>query len=216
MLEIIYEDPHILVCRKPVGVSCEDTNSENSVVFMIREHLCDQNAYVGTVHRLDTAVGGLMVYAKTPFAAARLSRDIQDKKIGKYYLAAVSGIPEKCGQMRDLLFKDSQHNKSFVVKRPRKGVKEAILNFETQKNVKYKDSDISLVKIKLETGRTHQIRVQFSSRKMPLLGDKKYGSRFDCQIALFSFKLSFTHPKTDEKLTFCIYPEKETFPFNLF
>ena len=211
MLNVIFEDQNLIVLIKPVGVSSED-----GMVAAIREHLGNTDAYVGIIHRLDTAVSGVMVYAKTKIAAADLSRQIQDGVFIKKYLAVVSGAPEKDnGRYEDLLFKDSSKNKSFVVKRERKGVKKASLSYNVLGEHQLDNGNISLVKIQLHTGRTHQIRVQFSSRKMPLLGDKKYGSRIDCPIALFSHSLTFTHPEAEEVMCFTALPEK-TFPFNKF
>ncbi|MBE6797924.1 MAG: RluA family pseudouridine synthase [Ruminococcaceae bacterium] len=211
MFNILFEDKNLIVLIKPVGVSSED-----GMVAAIREHLGNADAYVGIIHRLDTAVSGVMVYAKTKIAAADLSRQIQDGVFIKKYLAVVSGSPEKNnGRYEDLLFKDSSKNKSFVVKRERKGVKKAVLDYETLSKTTLDNGEISLLKIRLHTGRTHQIRVQFSHRKMCLLGDKKYGSRFDCPIALFSHSLTFTHPEAEEEMCFTALPEK-TFPFNKF
>ena len=211
MLNVIFEDQNLIVLIKPVGVSSED-----GMVTAIREHLGNTEAYVGIIHRLDTAVSGVMVYAKTKTAAADLSRQIQDGVFIKKYLAVVSGAPEKNnGRYEDLLFKDSSKNKSFVVKRERKGVKKAVLDYETLSKAALDNGGISLLKIRLHTGRTHQIRVQFSHRKMCLLGDKKYGSKFDCPIALFSQSISFSHPTTKEQMLFEAEPEK-IFPFNKF
>lgn len=211
MFNILFEDKNLIVLIKPVGVSSED-----GMVAAIREHLGNADAYVGIIHRLDTAVSGVMVYAKTKIAAADLSRQIQDGVFIKKYLAVVSGAPEKNnGRYEDLLFKDSSKNKSFVVKRERKGVKKAVLDYETLSKTTLDNGEISLLKIRLHTGRTHQIRVQFSHRKMCLLGDKKYGSRFDCPIALFSQSISFSHPITKEQMLFEATPQN-IFPFNKF
>lgn len=211
MLNIIFEDKNLIVLIKPVGVSSED-----GMVTLIREHLEDGRAYVGIIHRLDTAVSGIMVYAKTKAAAAHLSRQIIAGTFKKEYLAVVSGEPEHIsGRYDDLLFKDSKKNKSYVVKRERRGVKKAALEYETVGSTVFDGGKVTLVKIRLLTGRTHQIRVQFSSRKMPLLGDKKYGSRYDGPIALYSHSLTFMCPETEKELRFISNPEN-TFPFNRF
>lgn len=210
-MEILYEDKDIFVCIKPVGVS-----SENGMMQLIREYLKDNTAYVGIIHRLDTAVSGVMVYAKTKSAAAKISGQIQNGDFKKEYYAVVSGCPEvKDGAFEDLLFKDSAKNKVFVVKNERKGVKRAVLEYSVYETVNLDDNKISLLKIKLKTGRSHQIRVQFASRKMPLLGDGKYGSRYKCNIALFSTAIKFIHPITHEEMHFSALPEN-IFPFNKF
>ena len=211
MFNVLFEDKNLIVLIKPVGVSSED-----GMISLLREYLGDTNHYIGVIHRLDTAVSGVCVYAKTKFAAAELSRQIQNGTFIKKYLAVVLGKPEsECGRYDDLLFKDSTKNKSFVVKNERKGVKKASLSYNVLGEHQLDNGNISLVKIQLHTGRTHQIRVQFSSRKMPLLGDKKYGSKFDCPIALFSQSISFSHPTTKEQMLFEAEPEK-IFPFNKF
>ena len=164
------------------------------------------------VHRLDTAVGGTMVFAKNSKTAAQLSKQITDGSFKKRYLAVVSGKPEEeSGFFEDLLFKDSSKNKSYVVKRERKGVKKAKLGYEL---IASKDN-MSLVKVLLYTGRSHQIRVQFASRKMPLIGDGKYGSKDNrCAVALWSNEIAFTFK--NEEVSFISEPEKDKFPWNLF
>ncbi len=215
-LEILFEDADIIVCRKEVGISSEDEDNTVNMPKLIREHLNDSEHYVGTVHRLDTAVGGVMVYAKTKCAARELSNQIQNGIFKKYYYTVVDGIPEqKSGTYCDLLFKDSRTNKSFVVKRERKGVKKAVLHYTVLKTATYNAEPISLLQIELETGRSHQIRVQLSSRKMSILGDGKYGSRKKCDIALFSHEIRFSHPKTKEFMSFTAIPDNK-FPFNIF
>ena len=210
-MKVLFEDKNLLVCIKPTGVS-----SENGMAQLIREYLNDNSAYIGIIHRLDTAVSGVMVYAKTKTAAAKLSAQIQNGEFKKEYLAVISGRPESDnGMYRDLLFKDSSKNKVFVVNNTRKGVKEAELEYEVLEIKKLDDEEISLIKIKLKTGRSHQIRVQFASRKMSLLGDGKYGSRIKCDIALFLSSISFLHPVTNEKICFTALPDN-TFPFNKF
>ena len=214
MLEILFEDKEIVAAIKPVGVSSQD-NGENSMPMLLRK--ATGSDYIAVLHRLDTAVSGVMVYAKTKSAAAALSAQIQSGEFNKTYLAVVGGIPtDKSGTFEDLLFKDSSKNKSFVVKSERKGVKKAILNYETLGTVNLDNGDISLVKVNLITGRTHQIRVQFSSRKMSLLGDKRYGSHFSCPIALFSHFIAFNHPSSNEKMIFSAEPDYTAFPWNKF
>lgn len=204
---ILHEDRDIVVCVKPVG-----TLSEKGGMPEILAQSCAAKE-IYTVHRLDRAVGGVMVYAKTAAAAAKLSAAMGAGDFKKQYQAVVHGRPaEDSGVMRDMLFKDSAKNKSYVVKRMRKGVKEAELEYSVIES----RADMSLVKITLHTGRSHQIRVQFSSRKMPLVGDVKYGSsRKDCNIALWSASLAFTHPKSGERMCFSANPP-EVYPWTEF
>lgn len=178
-MEILYSDRDIAVLIKPVGL-----DSEKEVPDALKEALGGE---VFPIHRLDKNVGGVMVYARTKQAAAALSKAVQDGAMVKEYLALVHGAPPERGDWQDLLFKDSQKNKVFVVKRERKGVKKARLEFR-----RLTEGEISLVRIRLHTGRSHQIRVQFSSRGFPLVGDHKYGSRDDHSAPmLYSCKISF-------------------------
>lgn len=209
-MKILFYDAHIVVCEKPVGVSSE----EGGMPDLLREALGGQ-AYC--VHRLDTAVGGVMVYARSKQAAARLSAAIAADGLEKEYLAAVEGIlaPEQ-GEMTDYLLKDGAKGKSYVVKRLRKGVKEAKLSYRVLESCSRQGEACSLVRVRLHTGRFHQIRVQFASRKHPLLGDGKYGSRWKgCTTALWSCRLAFPHPKTGEPMEFESMPPKQ-FPWDLF
>lgn len=208
-IKILYEDSEIVVCVKPSGVLSQDDNKESMVSILSEK--CKSEIF--PLHRLDREVAGVMVYAKTKQSAAFLSKEIAERRFKKEYLAVVHGEPEKTfGEMCDLLFKDSSRNKSFVVKRMRKGVKDAKLEYNVIETKNIENQTFTKVHILLHTGRTHQIRVQFSSRKMPLLGDKKYGAKdnFD-SIALWSYKTSFTHPKTNETVTFSAEPEKFLF-----
>lgn len=196
-MEILFEDNDILVCIKPQGILSQSDDKCESMISLLQEYT---GSTVYPLHRLDREVGGVMVYAKSHFAASALSKDIAEHKLKKEYMALVHGKPEEThGEMRDLLFKDSRKNKSYVVKRMRKGVKEALLEYDVLNS---KDG-LSLVKVLLHTGRTHQIRVQFASRKMSLVGDRKYGADDDFKnIGLWSYKINFNHPKTKEKLEF--------------
>ena len=176
-MEILYEDRDIIVCVKPVGV-----DSEHELPQLL-------GGEIYTLHRLDKNVGGVMVYARTKSAAAALSRQIQEGHMVKEYVALVHGTPPETGDWEDLLFKDSRKNKVFVVKKQRAGVKYARLEFR-----RLTEGERSLVRIRLFTGRSHQIRVQFSSRGFPLVGDHKYGSRAaETEPMLFSCSLTFTH-----------------------
>jgi 23S rRNA pseudouridine1911/1915/1917 synthase len=196
-MEILFEDRDVLVCIKPQGIVSQSDEKSESMISVLEEHT---GGTVYPLHRLDREVGGVMVYAKSHFAAAALSKDIAEHNFKKEYMALVYGKPESNkGEMRDLLFKDSRKNKSYVVKRIRKGVKEALLEYEV---INSKDG-LSLVKVLLHTGRTHQIRVQFASRKMSLVGDRKYGADDDFKnIGLWSYRITFKHPKTKELLKF--------------
>lgn len=196
----LYCDKDIAVCIKPVG-----KDSEKDMPALLCAQLGAKEAFC--VHRLDMAVGGVMVYALNKKAAAGLSNQIAGQQMKKEYLAIVQGCPEEqSGTLRDLLFRDKAKNKSYVVKRKRAGVKDAELEYECIES----KEDKTLVHILLHTGRSHQIRVQFSSRKMPLVGDVKYGSVFrDCPISLWSHALSFRHPASGEPIHFEHLPEAE-------
>lgn len=197
-MNIIYQDNSILVVIKPAGIL--STDEPGGVPELAREALGDSKACVRTVHRLDRVVSGLMVLARTPEAASKLSEQIRAHDFGKTYLAVVHGEPEALsGTMRDLLDRDPKERKTFVTTKPGKGVQEAILDYEVLSS----ENGLSLVKIFLQTGRTHQIRCQFSSRGLPLWGDKKYSTLpDDGPIALWSHCLHFAHPNTGEILCF--------------
>ena len=180
-MDILYSDKEIAVCLKPVGL-----DAEADVPAALQAQLGGE---IYTLHRLDKNVGGVMVYARTKAAAARLSNAIQDGTMVKEYVAMVHGTPPEDGDWQDLLFKDSRKNKVFVVKRQRSGVKAARLTF-----TRLSTGEQSLVRIRLYTGRSHQIRVQFASRGFPLVGDHKYGAK-DAATApmLFSCRITFPH-----------------------
>ena len=180
-MEILYSDRNIAVCVKPVGL-----DSEQEIPQALRETLGGE---IFPLHRLDKNVGGIMVFARTKAAAAQFSRMIQEGKLIKEYVAMVHGTPPQTGDWQDLLWKDSQKNKVFVVKRERKGVKAARLEY-----TRLTENDPALVRIRLHTGRSHQIRVQFSSRGFPLVGDHKYGSRDEATAPmLFSCRITFPY-----------------------
>ena len=211
-IEIIYEDRDLLVINKPVGVPSEDTpTGEKGVISYL---LNNEREALYLLHRLDREVSGVMVFAKNKKSASILSTAIQSKRFQKRYLAVTDGVPvEEKGIYRDLLFKDSKKNRSYVVDRVRKGVKDASLEYEI-KNVK---DNKTLVEILLHTGRTHQIRVQFSSRKTPILCDGRYGSRDrGGSIALHSYKISFTHPTSEESVELMCEPDYNSYPWNIF
>lgn len=192
-MEILYSDKDIVACVKPVGL-----DSEHELPQLLKETIGGE---IFTLHRLDKNVGGVMLYARTKAAAARFSRYIQDGLMVKEYVALVHGTPPESGDWQDLLFKDSRKNKVFVVKRQRAGVKPARLEF-----TRLREGEDSLVRIRLHTGRSHQIRVQFASRGFPLLGDHKYGAR-DQYTAPMLFSCCITIPWQGGEKQFCAYPE---------
>ena len=192
-MEILYSDKSIAVCIKPVGL-----DSEAEVPAALNEQLGGE---IFPVHRLDKNVGGVMVYARTKQAAAALSKAVQEGTMVKEYVAMVHNTPPETGDWSDLLFKDSSKNKVFVVKKERKGVKKARLEFTT-----LHAGEESLVRIRLHTGRSHQIRVQFSSRGFPLVGDHKYGSRDDKKDPML-FSCCITFPWKGEMKRFEALPD---------
>ncbi len=212
-MKVLFHDNDVIVLVKPVGVPSEDTkNGEKGILTKINEEIYEGQVHL--LHRLDRNVGGVMVFAKNKKSAACISKQIQENTFKKTYLAIVDGIiEEKQGVYKDLLFKDSSKNRSYVVNRMRKGVKEASLEYVALSETENK----TLVRVTLHTGRTHQIRVQFSSRKTPLCGDIKYGSKDKTSdIALFSHSITFSHPITNEVLTFTEIPPKINYPWSLF
>ncbi len=220
MIEILYEDKDLIVCVKPIGVLSQPGMEEGEdMITLLTKHLEEnkEKPYIGLVHRLDRNVGGVMVFSKKQAVTSKLSQAIQERNFTKEYMAVVHNKPEEAtGIYKDLLFKDSSKNKSFVVKRVRKGVKEASLEYTVLDSIHGEKSELTLVRIKLHTGRTHQIRVQFSSRKMPLLGDGKYGSKDNrCEIALWSYRLAFRHPMLNKEIDFKKMPPS-IYPWNLF
>jgi len=205
MIELVYTDKDIAVCIKPAGV--KSTDEPGGVPELVREALGDPHANVRTVHRLDQVVSGLMVLARNAKSASELSRQIRENEFEKAYLAVVHGeLPDE-GTMTDLLLRNKAERKTYVVQEPAKDVQEAILDYRCLRTM----DGLSLAYITLRTGRTHQIRCQFSSRDLPLVGDRKYGLLEDhCPIALWSAQLSFTHPKTGQPMSFtCVPPQIE-------
>lgn len=220
-LNVIFEDNHIIVVEKPQNIPTQqDDTGDISVLDIVKDYLKIKykkpgKVFAGLVHRLDRPVGGIMVFARTSKGASRLSATIRDREFGKKYLAVVRGdLDNKIGMMRDFLLKDKKNNKTKVVDIKTEGAKEAILDYE----VLDKNQDMSLVLINLRTGRSHQIRVQFSSRGTPLYGDVKYGieeNDWRGNIALWSNEISFPHPVSKENMIFKNFPPNE-FPWNQF
>lgn len=215
MIRILYEDNHLLVVEKPINIPVQEDNShDDDLLSMLKKYIKNKyqkqgNVYLGLIHRLDRPVGGVMVFAKTSKAASRLSKQLQDKEIVKKYYAILEGKINSKGKLIDKLTKDSQNNTTYVSTTGKLAILEYTL-------LKFKNN-LSLVDIKLETGRSHQIRVQFSSRNFPLYGDQRYNknAKVGEQIALFAYYLSFKHPISGEKLEFEIEPPNR-YPFSIF
>lgn len=221
-LNIIFEDNHILVAVKPSGVPTqEDSSGDKDMVNLLKDYLIDTynkpgNAYLGLVHRLDRPTGGVMVFAKTSKAAARLSESIKNGELEKKYFAVVSGTPRKKSERLDnYLFKYEKLNVVKVVPMTTEGAKRAVLDY---KLLEEKDN-ISLVSVNLLTGRSHQIRVQMEFIGNPLIGDGKYNKEPDykaANLALWASELRFPHPVTKEIMVFRVYPDIEEYPWNMF
>lgn len=206
-MEIIYQDKDIVVCIKPAGVL--STDEPGGMPDLVRAAIGDTN--VRTVHRLDQTVSGLMVLARRSKAASELSRQIREGQFEKEYLAVIHGDPgEDSGIYRDLLLRDKQERKTYIVQESGKDVQEAVLDYR----VINRNEDMTRVRIRLHTGRTHQIRAQFSGRGLPLVGDKKYGiAEDDCNIALWSYRLAFLHPYSGKPMEFTMEPP-QTYPWS--
>ena len=207
-MELIYIDKDIVVCIKPARVL--STDEPGGLPELVRQELGDPKADIRTVHRLDRVVSGLMVLARNAKAASELSRQIREDIFEKEYLAVIHGRPEyDVGRFWDLLLRDKARKMTMVATEEGKGVQPASLKYRV---LRYK-SGLSRVRIQLETGRTHQIRVQFASRQLPLVGERKYSTlEDDCEIALWSYRLAFVHPTTGEKVEFTAQPP-EIYPW---
>ena len=211
MMEILCQDQDILVCVKPARVL--STDEPGGLPELLRQFLGDPKADVRTVHRLDRVVSGLMVLARNPAAASELSRQIREGTFQKTYYAVVHGVlKQNEGTLEDLLGRDKARRMTFVASEPGKDIQKASLSYRVLSSFQ----GLSMVEIHLHTGRTHQIRVQFASRGMPLVGERKYSTLEDpCKIALYSQHLGFYHPVTGQWLAFRHDPP-EGFPWNLF
>ncbi len=212
-LNVIYEDNHIIVVEKMVNIPSQgDKTGDVDMLSIIKDYLKEKyqkpgNVYLGLIHRLDRPVGGVMVFAKTSKAAARLSEQVREKAFQKEYLVVVNGkMKSQKGEWKDWLFKNERANMSKVVSEGTKNAKQASLEYEV---LKYNEEiNLSVVRVKLHTGRHHQIRVQFSSRGHSIYGDQKYGGRgHGKQIALWAYRLTIFHPITKEEMTFQVLPE---------
>ena len=203
-IRILYEDAQVLCCVKPAGILSQAAPGGEATLLTKLEAQTGSPVY--PVHRLDRQTGGVMVFAKTKEAAASLSKQAADRTLEKRYCALVHGKVEPAeGELEDWLFKDARTNKVFVVRRERKGVRKAKLYY----TVESFDGFVSRVGVLLDTGRTHQIRVQFASRRHPVVGDRRYGAKDDSdRLCLWSRSVAFCHPVTGERMQF---EEKEPF-----
>lgn len=215
-LNILHEDEHIIVCYKPAGIPTQTKKlGEQDMVSLLKNYL--KGGYVAVIHRLDQPVEGLLVFAKTPFAAKELNKGLQGAGFGKHYKAVLWGIPDKQSEtLEDYLVKDGHTNTSRVCSPSEKDAKKAVLKYEVIATGEDDGKPISLVRVKLETGRHHQIRVQMANMGCPIWGDAKYNTaavrdRRYRQIALCAYRLEFIHPKTKEKMEFEIEPQGEGF-----
>ena len=211
-MKILYETKNFAICQKDVGIVSQSTTDKKGLADIFEA----EYGYSATINRLDTMVGGCVLFAKNKSTANILTQMAEERQIDKEYILVCEGkLQEKSGVFEDLLFKDSCKNKSYVVKRERKGVKRASLEYEVIGEREEDGKKFSLVKVKLHTGRTHQIRVQFSSRKLPLCGDGKYGSKDNrCDVSLWSYKISFDIE--NENIKAVSLPPKDKYPWNLF
>lgn len=210
-MELLYVDQQIVVCIKPARVL--STDEPGGLPELVRQALGNPQADIRTVHRLDRVVSGVMVLARSAASASALSRQIREDAFQKEYLAVLHGIPDAPeGTLRDLLYRDKARRMTMVADAPAKGVQEAVLDYRV---IGVCDG-LSKVAVRLHTGRTHQIRVQFASRGLPLVGERKYATREDaCEIALWSHQIGFTHPGTGQWMSFTHKPPEE-FPWSLY
>lgn len=209
-MNIIYQDKDIIVCVKPPRVL--STDEPGGLPDLLRNALGDSNANVRTVHRLDRTVSGLMVLARRSKAASELSRQIREGEFEKEYMAVIHGkLPKEQDELRDLLYRNKQERKTYIAAEPGKDVQEAVLEYRVLK----RSEDMTRVRIRLHTGRTHQIRAQFSGRGYPLVGDRKYGTvESNCEIALWSCRLAFRHPYSGKPMEFVLEPP-ESYPWSI-
>ena len=213
MPKILYKDTHLLLIEKPVGIPSQEADSD-----CVPQRLAQRGYLIKVVHRLDKPTGGVMACARTDKAAAKLSALVGEHELfQKEYLAVVQGVPEKAEDTyTDLLYHDVRMNKSYVVDRARKGVREAVLDYTVLETVTTDEGTFTLVRVCLHTGRTHQIRVQFAARKMPLYGDSRYGGVKGANLGLWSHRLSLPHPITKQPISAQSRPDTACMPWCLF
>ena len=215
-LQILHEDEYIIVCYKPAGIPTQTSKlGEQDMVSLLKNHL--KGGYVAVIHRLDQPVEGLLVFAKTPFAAKELNKGLQGAGFGKHYKAVLWGVPaQEKATLEDYLVKDGRTNTSRVADKNEKDAKRALLSYEILKTKEYDGKILSLAQLKLDTGRHHQIRVQMANMGCPIWGDAKYNTvtvqdrRFR-QLGLCAYRLEFVHPKTKKQMEFEIEPKGEGF-----
>jgi len=222
MLNVLYEDNHIIVVVKPQNIPSQaDSSGDMDMLNMVKEYVKEKynkpgDAYIGLVHRLDRPTGGIMVFARTSKSAERLSKQIAERTLKKYYLAVVEGTPkEKFARLVNYLKKDEKTNIVSVVPKLEWGAKEAVLEYHTM--AKYQDT-LSLLKVELFTGRSHQIRSQLSFVGNPIVSDIKYGAKLKLSknLSLWAYKLSFAHPITQKQMQFICFPPTDTVPWKYF
>lgn len=221
-LKILYEDNHIIVVLKPQNILSQgDETKDQSLFDMVKDYIKTTydkpgNVYLGLIHRLDRPTGGVMVFAKTSKAASRLSEQLRNKKFSKKYLAVVNGSPKfKASRLEHFLKKDPQTNIVKIATRAEDGVKQAILEYNTLKSI----DKISLLEVKILTGRSHQIRVQLAQIGNPIFGDAKYGGDSlvkGCNLSLWAYEISFEHPTTHKKMIFKCLPDSRISPWKYF
>ncbi|MBO4343473.1 MAG: RluA family pseudouridine synthase [Clostridia bacterium] len=215
-IKILKTEKNYISVIKKAGMICERSDGNIKAESMVNELEKELGTEVFPIHRLDKETSGVMIFALTREGAAALGKTVSDGEFHKTYLAVSEGIfDEKSGEMEDFLYRDAKKNKSYAVKTERKGVKKAKLEYEVLDEKEIYGKDFSLVRIKLFTGRTHQIRVQFSHRGHPVAGDRKYGSRTDLKekIALFSEKIEFSDPFSHKTVSFEAKPDEEPFSY---
>ncbi len=222
-LQVVYEDNHVIVVVKPQNVpSCPDESGDTDVLTVVKEYLKKKydkpgDAFVGLVHRLDRPTGGVMVFAKTSKAASRLCEGLKLGEFEKRYFAVVVGTPKEPSilNLTHYLVKDSSKNMVYAVPMATEGAKPAVLDYTTLAT----ENNLSLVSVKLHTGRAHQIRVQMATVGTALFGDQRYGggkSPVGYNLALWAVELKFTHPTTKERMVFRVYPPVDSVPWKFF
>lgn len=214
-MRVLYQDPCLLIAEKPVGMLSEKSPDGTDVISALERQT---GGYVGSVHRLDRTTGGIMLFSADPSKTGMLADLIRDNGLRKEYLAVTEGAPDPAsGLLEDRLFFDRRQNRSFVVTHAGKGAKSASLSYEVLATADTPKGSRALVRVELYTGRTHQIRVQFGSRKLPLCGDGKYGARDNRAktAALWSYRLRFRHPVTGNELDLRCPPPWDVYPWSL-